>query len=170
LKRLNYDINKLKLEETNSEIYAYGLGYSDNKSLVKFGKISNKYLSLFNIEQDVYFADFNWDHVIKYLPETVSFEAISKFPAVKRDLALLLNKDVKFSQIRELAYKSERKLLKDVSIFDVFEDKKLGENKKSYAVSFIIQDETKTLKDKQIDKIMKKLQYTFEKELGAELR
>ena len=108
--------------------------------------------------------------MIKYLPGTISFEPISKFPAVKRDFALLLNKEVTFSQIKELALKSERKLLKDVSIFDVFEDKKLGENKKSYAVSFIIQDETKTLKDKQIDKIMKKLQYTFEKELGAELR
>ncbi|NPA45524.1 MAG: phenylalanine--tRNA ligase subunit beta [Chlorobi bacterium] len=170
-KRLNFDTEKMKSEETDRDIFAYGIKHSiNNKTLVEIGRVSNKYLSVFGIEQEVFYADINWDNVIKYLPETPKFKVISKFPAVKRDLALLLNKDVKFAQIQELAYKTEKKLLKNVSIFDVFEDEKLGENKKSYAVSFIIQDETKTLKDKQIDKIMKKLQYTFEKELGAELR
>ncbi len=169
--RLNFNTVKMKSEETDSDIFAYGIKHTiNNKVLVELGSVSNKYLSEFGIEQDVYFADIHWDNVIKYLPKVPNYVAISKYPAVKRDLALLLNKDVKFAQIEELAYKSERKLLKNVSIFDIFEDKKLGENKKSYAVSFIIQDETKTLKDKQIDKIMKKLQYTFEKELGAELR
>ncbi len=169
--RLNFNTVKMKSEETDSDIFAYGIKHTfNNKVLVELGSVSNKYLSEFGIEQDVYFANIHWDNVIKYLPKVPNYVAISKYPAVKRDLALLLNKDVKFAQIEELAYKSERKLLKNVSIFDVFEDKKLGENKKSYAVSFIIQDETKTLKDKQIDKIMKKLQYTFEKELGAELR
>ncbi|NPA68197.1 MAG: phenylalanine--tRNA ligase subunit beta [Chlorobi bacterium] len=171
LKRLNFDIKKFKISETENKIFAYGLKYSLNgKTAVEFGKIGNKYASLFDIEQDVYFADFIWDNLMKYLPDAPGFTPISKFPAVKRDLALLLDKDVKFAQIEELAYKTERKLLKEVSIFDVFEDEKLGKNKKSYAVSFILQDETKTLKDKQIDKIMKKLQYVFEKELGAELR
>lgn len=171
LKRLNYDISKLKLEETASGIFVYGLNYSINhKILVEFGKLSNKFTSKFGIEQDVFFADFNWDRMIKNYKETVNFDAISKFPAVKRDFALLLNRDIKFSQIKALAFKTERKLLKEVSVFDVFEDEKLGADKKSYAVSFIIQDETKTLKDKQIEKIMKKLQYNFEKELGAELR
>ncbi|MCD4794846.1 MAG: phenylalanine--tRNA ligase subunit beta [Bacteroidales bacterium] len=171
LERLNFDINKLKTEETNSDIFTCGIKHSiNNKTLVELGRVSNKYLTTFDIEQEVYFADIRWDNVIKYLPEIPNFKSIPKFPAVKRDLALLLDKDVRFAQIEELAYKSERKLLKSVSIFDIFEDKKLGANKKSYAVSFIIQDETKTLKDKQIDKIMKKLQNTFEKELGAELR
>ncbi len=171
LERLNFDTVKLKSEETDSDIFSYGIKHTiNNKILVELGSVSNKYLSQFGIEQEVFYADIRWDNVIKYLPEIPKFKPISKYPAVKRDLALLLNKEVKFAQIEELAYKTERKLLKDVSIFDVFEDKKLGENKKSYAVSFIIQDETKTLKDKQIDKIMKKLQYTFEKELGAELR
>lgn len=170
-KRLNFDTEKMKSEETSKDIFAFGIKHTlNNKTLVELGKISNKYLSVFGIEQDVFYADINWDNIIKYLPEVPKYQAISKYPAVKRDLALLLNKDVKFAQIEELAYKTEKKLLKNVSIFDVFEDKKLGENKKSYAVSFIIQDETKTLKDKQIDKIMKKLQYTFEKELSAELR
>ncbi|MCF6365979.1 MAG: phenylalanine--tRNA ligase subunit beta [Bacteroidales bacterium] len=169
--RFNFDINKLKSEETESDIFAYGITHTiNNKKLVEFGSVSNKFLSVFGIEQEVFYADIHWDGVIKYLPETPKFIPVPKYPAVKRDLALLLNKDVKFSQIEQLAYRSERKLLKNVSIFDVFEDEKLGKNKKSYAVSFIIQDETKTLKDKQIDKIMKKLQYTFEKELGAELR
>lgn len=169
--RLNFNTKELKSDETNSDIFTYGIEHTiNNKLLVQLGRISNKYLSVFGIEQEVYYADINWGNVIKYLPEVPKFKSIAKYPAVKRDLAMLLDKDVKFAQIQKLAYKTERKLLKEVSIFDVFEDKKLGENKKSYAVSFIIQDETKTLKDKQIDKIMKKLQYNFEKELGAELR
>ncbi len=171
LERLNFNTKQLKTEENSNPVFSYGLKYSvNNKILVEFGSISNKVLSVFGIEQEVFFANIFWDNVMNTLPGNPIFKEISKYPAVKRDLALLLNKDVKFAQIEELAYKTERKLLKDVSIFDVFENEKLGENKKSYAVSFIIQDETKTLKDKQIDKIMKKLQYNFEKELGAELR
>ncbi len=170
-KRLNFDTTKMKSIETERDIFNYGIKHTiNNKTLVEIGSVSNKYLSIFGIEQEVFYADINWNNTIKYLPEVQKYVPISKFPAVKRDLALLLNKDVKFSDIETLAYKTEKKLLKNVSIFDVFEDEKLGENKKSYAVSFKIQDETKTLKDKQIDKIMKKLQYTFEKELGAELR
>ncbi len=171
LNRLNFPEAILKQEESKNPVFAYGLKYIyKNKILADFGRISNKLLSVFDIEQDVFFADIHWNTIIKNLPETPKFKEIPKYPAVKRDLALLLNKNIKFAQIQELAYKTERKLLKNVFVFDVFEDKKLGDNKKSYAISFIIQDETKTLKDKQIDKIMKKLQYTFEKELGAELR
>ncbi len=170
-KRLNFDTTKMKYIETEKDIFNYGIKHTiSNKTLVEIGSVSNKYLSIFGIEQEVFYADINWDNTIKYLPEVPKYVPISKFPAVRRDLALLLNKDVKFSDIETLAYKTEKKLLKNISIFDVFEDEKLGENKKSYAVSFKIQDETKTLKDKQIDKIMKKFQYTFEKELGAELR
>ncbi len=171
LTRLNFDVKQIKTEEIDNANFAYGLKYTyHNKMLAEFGRISNKNLAAFDIEKDVFYADINWNTLINQIPHTPKFKEISKYPAVKRDLALLLDKEIKFSQIQELAYKTEKKLLKKVNIFDVFEDKKLGENKKSYAVSFIIQDETKTLKDKQIDKIMKKLQYTFEKELGAELR
>jgi len=170
-KRLDFNTEKMKSTESERDIFSYGIKHSiNNNTLVELGRVSNKYLSEFGIEQEVFYADINWNNLIKHLPQTPKFVPISKYPAVKRDLALLLNKDVKFAQIQELAYKTEKKLLKNISIFDIFEDKKLGENKKSYAVSFKIQDETKTLKDKQIDKIMKKLQYTFEKELGAELR
>ncbi len=171
LSRLNFNLNDFKQEETENPVFAYGLKYFfNNKLLVEFGKVSKKITSQFDIEQEIFFADIYWEELIKKLPHTPKFKEISKFPAVKRDLALLLNKDIKFTQIQQLAYKTEKKLLKNVSIFDVFEDKKLGKDKKSYAVSFIIQDESKTLNEKQIDKIMKKLQYNFEKELGAELR
>ena len=107
---------------------------------------------------------------MKKLPARKMFTPIAKFPEVSRDLALLVDKSVKFSQIKELAFKTERKLLKKVSIFDIYEGEKLGQDKKSYAVNFILQDEFKTLKDKQIDKIMNNLIRVFEKELGAKLR
>lgn len=169
--RLNYNVLELKTENTQSDIFSQGIKYTKNsKELVSLGSVSNKYLNIFDIEQDVYYADFNWDNVIKYLPGREQYVEIPKYPVVKRDLALLLDKDIKFSQIRDLAYKTEKKLLTNVSIFDVFEDKKLGENKKSYAVSFFLQDDSKTLNDKQIDKIMSKFVYVFQNELKASVR
>ncbi len=169
--QLNFNINLIKQTESLSDFFAFGLSYSYNNNLmVELGKVSKKYLSLFDIEQDVFFADFNWDNLLNSLPEKPKFRELPKYPAVKRDLALLLDKTVKFAQIEDIAYKTENKILKSVHIFDVFEDEKLGIDKKSYAVSFILQDETKTLNDAQIEKIMKKLQTGFEKELGAELR
>lgn len=171
LARLNFDLRDLKQEETENHIFSFGLKYLyKNKVFAEFGKVSNTITTQFDIEQEVFFADIFWDEIMKKLPEPNKFQEISKYPSVKRDLALLINKDIKFAKIQQIAYKTEKKLLKDVSIFDVFEDEKLGKNKKSYAISFIIEDKTKTLNDKQIDKIMKKLQYNFEKELGAELR
>lgn len=171
LRRLGYSIDDFNIEETSKDIFDFGLSYSlNNKTFVHFGLVSNKLRKSFNIDKEVFYADFNWDLLMKKLPKTTQFKAISKFPEVSRDLALLLNKPVNFSQIKELAFKSERKLLKKVSIFDIYEGKELGEGKKSYAVNFILQDEFKTLKDKQIDKIMNKLIHVFEKELGAKLR
>ncbi len=171
LRRLSFNVNELKTDDSSSEIFSNAISYSLKGShLVDFGSVSNKYLSIFDIEQPVFYADFNWDNIIKLLPGKTQFTEISKFPTVKRDLALLVDSDIKFSQIRDLAYKTEKKLLKNVKIFDVFEDDKLGDNKKSYAVSFFLQDNTKTLKDKQIDKIMKKFIYVFDKELNAKIR
>ena len=109
-------------------------------------------------------------YLLRCCPNHIRFTEIPKYPEVRRDLALLLDKSVKFSSIKELAYKSERKLLKKVSLFDVFEGDKLGTNKKSYAVSFILQDENKTLTDKQIDKIMNNFIRVYEKELNAQIR
>ena len=100
----------------------------------------------------------------------IRFAELPKYPEVRRDLALLLNKDIQFGKIKELAFSTERKLLKKVSLFDVYEGEKIGIDKKSYAISFVLQDETKTLTDKQIDKIIENLIRVFEKELGATLR
>ncbi len=171
LKRLAYDTDKLNIQEISDDVFDYGLSYSLNsKPLVSFGLISKKLRKLFDISSEVFYADFYWDILMKKLPARKMFTPIAKFPEVSRDLALLLDKSVKFSQIKELAFKTERKLLKKVSIFDIYEGEKLGENKKSYAINFILQDEFKTLKDKQIDKIMNNFIRVFEKELGAKLR
>ena len=124
-----------------------------------------------DVEQDVYFAEISWNQLLKELRKhKVTYTEIPRFPSVRRDLALLLDKSVTFAQIEKIAFESEKKLLKEVSLFDVYEGKNLEAGKKSYAVSFILQDETKTLTDAQIESIMKKLLTNFETQLGAKLR
>jgi phenylalanyl-tRNA synthetase beta chain len=141
------------------------------KKLVDFGIINKKVLKHFGISQEVLYADFNWDNVIDMAKHnTVTFKDIPKYPEVRRDFALLLDHDVTFEAIDIIAMQTEKKLLKDVDLFDVYQGKNLPKGKKSYAVSFTIQDEYKTLTDKQIDKIMNKLQVNFKNQLGAELR
>lgn len=159
-------------EETTSDLFAEGLSLKiGDKTVINYGLVDAKVLKAFDIDLPVCFAEIKWEPILKKSSKkTITFSEISKFPGVKRDLALLLNGDVKFAQVKAIAQKTEKKLLKSVSLFDVFEDKKLGAGKKSYAVSFILQDETKTLNDKQIDKIMKKFMMNFEKELGAQIR
>jgi phenylalanyl-tRNA synthetase beta chain len=128
-------------------------------------------LKEFGIKQDILFADFNWDLILKLTgSKNIKVVDLPKFPSVKRDLALLLDAKVEFREIYNLAFQSEKILLKEVDLFDVYEGDKLPSGKKSYAVSFLIQDETKTLTDKQIDKVMQKLQQTFEKNVQAVLR
>ncbi|MCB2195522.1 MAG: phenylalanine--tRNA ligase subunit beta [Bacteroidetes bacterium] len=172
LTKLGIDTNKIESSDHSSDILSEGLNYSYNtKDLVYFGTLSKKILKSFDIDTPVYYAEFNWDHVVKQSAKSsIRFTEIPKYPEVRRDLALLLDKSVTFKQIQELATKTEKKLLKKVSLFDVFEGDQLGENKKSYAVSFILQDENKTLTDKQIDKIMNKFIQVFEKELNAQIR
>lgn len=172
LTKLGIDINKIESSDHASDILSEGLNYSYNtKDLVYFGILSKKILKSFDIDTPVYYAEFNWDHVVKQSAKSsIRFNEIPKYPEVRRDLALLLDKSVTFKQIQDLATKTEKKLLKKVSLFDVFEGDQLGENKKSYAVSFILQDENKTLTDKQIDKIMNKFIQVFEKELNAQIR
>lgn len=172
LKRLGLDC-QLKQQQFQDDIFAAGLNISTprGKVLATLGIVSNKILKKFDIDQEVYYADLNWKSLVKdALKVKVEQEEIAKFPPVKRDLALLVSKDVKFADIEKLAFETDRKLLKSVNLFDVYEGKNLPEGTKSYAVSFIIQDTEKTLVDKQIDGLMQKLIKNFETKLGAQLR
>ena len=141
------------------------------KVFAEIGLICRNILKKFDIENPVYYADIHWNTLFRAIRKnTIHFSEISKYPAVSRDLALLLDKSVKFSEIERIANKTERRYLKSVELFDVYEGKNLPEGKKSYAVNFILQDENQTLKDKQIDSIMNKLISNLKKELNAELR
>ena len=153
-------------------IFSEGLSLAHGKQeLVHFGLVKKTVLQAFGIKQEVLFADFNWDNVITLASKKeIRFKDIPKYPEVKRDFALLLDDVVSFKEVYEIAKQTEKKLLKNISLFDVYKGKNLPTGKKSYAVSFTLSDESKTLKDKQIDKIMKKLQLRYESELGAELR
>lgn len=165
-------IQKLKSTPVKNDVFSEGIAFGLGKiKIAEFGIVKRSILKEFGIKQEVLFADFNWDNILKFSgKKNVKVSELSKFPAVKRDLALLINSSTEFKEIYNLAFQSERKLLKGVDLFDVYEGDKLPEGKKSYAVSFMLQDETKTLEDKQIEKIMQKLQLSFEKNLDAVLR
>ena len=173
LARLGLHMHDLVVGNLTDDIYAAGLSVQTRggKRLATFGIVTKKLLKAFDIDNEVYYADFNWKELLKAIRNVkVSYTEISKFPAVKRDLALLLDKKVQFAEIEKIAYETEKKLLKEVSLFDVYEGKNLEAGKKSYAVSFLLQDENATLNDKQIDKIMSKLVKNLEDKLGAKLR
>ena len=139
--------------------------------LVELGLVAKMNLVKVDLEQEVFYAEINWTLLMKKVRKNVvTFKDISKYPAVSRDLALLVDKNVEFAQIEKIAFASEKKLLKRVELFDVYEGKNLEEGKKSYAVNFVLQDETKTMNDKQTDNIMKKIIMNLEKQLGAKLR
>jgi phenylalanyl-tRNA synthetase beta chain len=165
-------IKNLKSTPTKSDVFSEGVTLSLGKiKLVDFGVVKRSILKEFGIKQEVLFADFNWENVLKLASKkNIKVSELSKFPAVKRDLAILIDSKIEFKEVYNTAFQSERKLLKEVDLFDVYEGDKLPEGKKSYAVSFVLQDETKTLEDKQIDKIMQKLQQSFETNLNAVLR
>ncbi len=165
-------INSLKVSPAKSDMFLEGVSFSLGKNkLAELGVVSPKIVKSFGIKQEVLFADILWDNVLEVIGnKKIKVTELPKFPSVKRDLALLIDQSVSFKEIYNLAFQSERKLLKEVDLFDVYEGENLPEGKKSYAVSFVLQDENKTLADKQIDKIMQKLQQTFEKSLQAELR
>ena len=162
----------LKTTPTKNDVFSEGITLSLGKiKLADVGIVKQTILKSFGIKQEVIYVDFNWDNVLKISSKKgIKVKALPKFPAVKRDLSLLVDSTVTFGEIYNLAFQSERKLLKEVDLFDVYEGNKLPANKKSYAVSFLLQDEQKTLNDKQIDKIMQKLQATFEKNVEASLR
>lgn len=166
-----FAINNYALEEIQNEKFAYGLSYLVNgKPVCQIGKIAKPLLKQTDISQDVFCAELYTESIFRLLdPEKLRYKEVSKFPSVRRDLALLLDKAVKYSAIKDIAVKTEKRLLKEVNLFDVYEGEKLG-NKKSYAVSFIFQDEQNTLNDKDVNKVMDKLIKNYSEQLGAELR
>ena len=170
VQRLN--IRDYTVEDATCSKMVFGLQYMRNgKQLVKFGAINKDALKKVDVEKEVFYADFNLDLVLAAVKKNkIVYQEVSKFPAVRRDLSMLVDTQVTFGQLKQIAQKTERKLLKDVNVFDVYQGDKLPAGKKSYALSFTLQDEEKTLTDKTIDSIIQKLIYNFGKEAGAEIR
>ena len=170
LERLN--IKDFTVDDSTCSKLMCGLQYMrGNKRLVKFGQVNAATLKKADVGQAVFHADFNFDLLLQLVKKNVIVNReLPKFPAVRRDLSLLIDKAITFNQLQQTAYKTERKLLKEINVFDVYEGDKLPAGKKSYALSFILLDEEKTLTDKAIDAIMQKLIYNLEKETGAEVR
>ncbi|OEK06413.1 phenylalanine--tRNA ligase subunit beta [Roseivirga misakiensis] len=161
-----YDVNPVE-----SDIFSYGLTISTRKKpLVSLGKVNAKLAAKNEVKQEVFMADIDWDFMKSIYPLSVDYKPLSKFPEVKRDLSLVVDKAINFDQIRRLAMKLERQLITRLNVFDVYEGDKIGENEKAYAISFFLQDQEKTLNDKVIDKTMSRLMHGFEKELGAIIR
>ena len=174
LRRLRINMGRIVAEPAKAKYFAEGLDlmFKDSKKvIVSLGRLAKPTLKKMDCKQDVFYADFNWDLLLKSIPaQEVTFAEIAKNPEVRRDLALLIDKNVTFDAIEKLAFETEKKLLKKVGLFDVYEGDRIEEGKKSYAVSFILQDKEKTLSDKQIESIMAKLQKNFETRLGAKIR
>ncbi len=173
---VNKVLGKLKIQkydsrETSNEIFDFGLCfYNQNVEIVNFGRVKADYSKFAECKQTVWFADFNWDYILKQNNNSIMYAEISKFPEVRRDLSLVLDKKVSFAEIKSLALKTERSLLKKTNVFDVYEGENIGLENKSYSVSFFLQDEKQTLTDAVIDKTMQKLILAFEKDLKAVIR
>jgi phenylalanyl-tRNA synthetase beta chain len=173
LRRIGLNFGNVGWKEYEGQMFSKALTIENRggKIFGQMGIVDRKILKQADIAGEVYYAELNWTQLMKAVRKNkVSFSEISKYPAVSRDLALLIDKDVEFASIEQIAYQSERKLLKKVELFDVYEGKNLPQGKKSYAVNFILQDEQKTLNDKQIDAIMQKIIGNLKKQLNAELR
>jgi len=170
LSKLNID-TKVKTVPVSQDVFAEGVGFSiGNEVIAEFGTIKKSVLKQFDIKQDVFYGDLNWDAIQKYVSNKIKVVDIPKFPEVRRDLALLVSQSVTFEELYIVAKQTEKSLLKNINLFDVYEGKNLPEGKKSYALSFVLQDTSNTLTDVQIDKIMNKLQSNFETKFEAVLR
>ena len=173
LNRIGLPLGSVVFKDSDNNIFSKGITVENRggKVLVEMGVVARTLQKKFGIDNEVYFADLYWNQLTKAVrKQKVGFKEISKYPAVSRDLALLLDKDVEFARVEQIAYNAERKLLKKVELFDVYEGKNLPDGKKSYAVNFILQDEQKTLNDKAIDAVMQKIIQNLKKQLNAELR
>ncbi len=172
LSRLGINGSGILVHENSKKYFAESLTYSfHNQLIAETGKISKSYLAKFDIGQDVFYSHMDWDLIMKIIKNNViSYRELPKYPSVRRDLAMLLDKGVTFGQIREIAYRTEKTVLQDIGLFDVYENESLGTNKKSYAVSFILRDNLRTMTDKNIEKTMNNLIRAFENELGARIR
>lgn len=172
LKRLK--ISGWQVHELDGDAnFDYGLRYAmgDGRVLASFGAVAATALRKADVDGEVFFAVLEWDTLLKAIRKnTIRYQEVAKFPAVRRDLALLVEEDVQFDTLRAVAEKSERKLLKSVDVFDVYKGDKIPQGKKSYALGFVLQDDEKTLTDKQIDAVIQRLIHNFEKEIGAEVR
>jgi len=173
LARIGVQAGMLVRKKSENPIFAAGLTIENRggKQLIELGVLTKKLQKQFDIDTTVYYAELNWTALMKVIrKQKVLYTEIAKYPAVSRDLALLIDKSVEFAQIEQIARQTEKKLLKKVELFDVYEGDKLPQGKKSYAVNFILQDAEKTMGDKQIDAIMQKLIQNLKKQLNAELR
>ena len=171
--KLGIKAEDLEMTEGTETHYDYSIVYSlNNNKLVTIGKINAKTLKMFDVKKEVFHATFDWDMVLKVVKglKTISFEALPKFPSVRRDLAFILDKNVTFEQIKKLAFATERSILTSVNLFDIYEGDKIPAGKKQYAVSFTLQDKQKTLTDKVIEKTMARIQQAIEQQLNATLR
>jgi phenylalanyl-tRNA synthetase beta chain len=160
------------MAEIQNDIFIEGLSYTAEETLLfEIGSVHQDVLKLFDIKTQVYYADFRWDAVMQLLTHSeIRYSELPRFPEVRRDLSLLVDKNVRFAEICAAAQKAERKLLKDINLFDVYEGEKIGNDKKSYAVSFILQDIEQTLTEAQINKTMQRITEALEKEIGAQVR
>ncbi len=173
LSKMNIPLEKIQMEEIKDQLYwDAGISVSLNgKIIYELGELKRSFLKSFDIKQPVFYASINWEQVIRLQGSNLlKYQEIAKFPEVRRDLALLIGKEVKFSDIAQLARIAEKKLLKDIRLFDIYTDTKIGEGMKSYAVSFTLLDESKTLTDKEIDKVMSKISTLLQRELKASIR
>jgi phenylalanyl-tRNA synthetase beta chain len=167
-----FGIAHYEAEKITGPEYTYGLKIiADQKEIATIGCVDKKMLRQYDIEHPVYYADCHWNNLLSQLNnKQLKFKDISRYPWVRRDLALLIDRRVSFREIEKIAFREIKKVLKSVNLFDIYEDKRLGNNKKSYAVSFIFEDEEKTLKDEEVDQWMKQLMEVYKNELNAEIR
>ncbi len=172
LSRFGIEEREITAVQDNAGWFTDGMKYSvGGLETASFGRVSKKYLAMFDIRQDIWYAEIFWDNIIRIIKgRKIRFAELPKYPWVRRDLALLLDKSVSFSQIRDLAFKTERNILQEVDLFDVYESDTIGKDKKSYAVSFILHDERQTLTEKSIEKVMNALIKAYEREFSATLR
>ena len=174
LHRMRVNLSRIETIPTTSHYYSEGIDlvFRDSKKrLCSLGRVNKEVLKRMDCKQEVFYADINWTLLLKSYPtKDVQYAEVPKYPEVRRDLALVMQKKVTFAEIEQVAFNTEKKLLKRISLFDVYEGKGITEGMKSYAVSFILQDKDKTLTDKQIETVMAKLQKNLETQLGAKIR